>query len=218
MQSIASIIQTVCVYAVPLLFAITMHEAAHGWMASRLGDHTARLLGRVTLNPIPHVDPVGTIVLPLVMLLGSSMVGMGGMIFGWAKPVPVVTRYLRNTRWGMVWVAAAGPLSNLVQGVFWAFLLKFFLFVGFTEKFFLDMCVAGISVNFMLMALNLVPILPLDGGRIVNGFLPYRWSVLYESVERYGIIILLVLMASGLLGYLMTPFIAFANWLVNLIV
>ena len=171
-MDIGHTIQTICVYAIPLLFAITMHEAAHGWMASKFGDHTARMLGRVTLNPLPHVDPFGTIVLPLIMLVGSSLAGMGGMIFGWAKPVPVVTRYMRDPRWGMVWVAAAGPAANLLQGVFWAILFKILLLAGLRGGFFIDMCLAGISVNFILMALNLLPILPLDGGRILNGFLP----------------------------------------------
>ncbi len=217
-MDIGHTIQTICVYAIPLLFAITMHEAAHGWMASKFGDHTARMLGRVTLNPLPHVDPFGTILLPLIMLVGSSLAGMGGMIFGWAKPVPVVTRYMRDPRWGMVWVAAAGPAANLLQGVFWAILFKILLLAGLRGGFFIDMCLAGISVNFILMALNLLPILPLDGGRILNGFLPYRWSVEFERMERYGIFILLVLMATGLLSYFLKPFLIFANWFVNLIV
>lgn len=217
MFNIAQAVQTVCVYAIPLLFAITMHEAAHGWVASKMGDQTARLMGRVTLNPLPHVDPVGTVILPLIMLLGSSLAGMGGMIFGWAKPVPVVTRYLRDQRWGMVWVAAAGPLSNLLQGLVWALLAKLLLVMGFAHAFFLEMCVAGISVNFVLMALNLVPILPLDGGRILNGFLPWRWSRQFERIEPYGIFILLVLMASGLLGVLMRPFLMLANGFLNLV-
>ena len=168
-------------YAIPLIFAITLHESAHGWAAGRLGDPTATMLGRVTINPIPHIDPIGTIAVPGALLLMSALTGGGGLLFGWAKPVPINPRYFRNPLKAMTITAAAGPLSNLLQMIFWALLLKALAAVGFYDKFVISVCAAGISVNLMLMAFNLIPIPPLDGGRIVRGLLlQLGWSFITE--------------------------------------
>lgn len=205
-MDINSIIQTIAVYAIPLIFAITIHEAAHGYVARYLGDNTAWMLGRVTLNPIKHIDPVGTILVPAVLLLGSAISGIGGIIFGWAKPVPINFRNLRNPKQAMIWVAAAGPGANLAQAIIWAILLKLFFVIGLSEAFFEQMCIAGISVNIMLMALNLIPIPPLDGGRIVTGLLPAGLAYKYARIEPYGMYILFALILTGCLSYLMRPF------------
>ena len=194
MDSFYHAIQTICVYAIPLIFAITLHESAHGWAAGRLGDPTATMLGRVTINPIPHIDPIGTIAVPGALLLMSALTGGGGLLFGWAKPVPINPRYFRNPLKAMTITAAAGPLSNLLQMIFWALLLKALAAVGFYDKFVISVCAAGISVNLMLMAFNLIPIPPLDGGRIVRGLLPRQAGMAFDKIEPYGFMILLVLM------------------------
>lgn len=197
----------IAVYVIPLIFAITMHEAAHGWVASRYGDQTASMLGRVTLNPIPHIDLVGTIIVPGVLLLGSAVTGLGGILLGWAKPVPINTRNLHPFRQGMFMVALAGPLSNLIQALFWLLLLKIFILTGFISQSLLDLTIAGVMVNFYLMAFNLLPLPPLDGGRIVTMLLPYEAAVKFSEIERYGMIILVVLILSGFLTYFMHPFV-----------
>ncbi len=197
----------IAVYAIPLIFAITMHESAHGWMARRYGDLTASMLGRVTLNPIPHIDLVGTIIVPGVLLLGSAMTGLGGVLLGWAKPVPVNTRNLTPFRQGMFMVALAGPASNLLQAFIWLLLLKVFIWTGFLSQSLLDLTVAGVLVNFYLMAFNLLPLPPLDGGRIVTMLLPYEAAVKFAEIERYGMVILVVLILSGFLTYFMHPFV-----------
>ena len=184
MDSFYHAIQTICVYAIPLIFAITLHESAHGWAAGRLGDPTATMLGRVTINPIPHIDPIGTIAVPGALLLMSALTGGGGLLFGWAKPVPINPRYFRNPLKAMTITAAAGPLSNLLQMIFWALLLKALAAVGFYDKFVISVCAAGISVNLMLMAFNLIPIPPLDGGRIVRGLLPRQAGMAFDKIER----------------------------------
>ena len=180
MDSFYHAIQTICVYAIPLIFAITLHESAHGWAAGRLGDPTATMLGRVTINPIPHIDPIGTIAVPGALLLMSALTGGGGLLFGWAKPVPINPRYFRNPLKAMTITAAAGPLSNLLQMIFWALLLKALAAVGFYDKFVISVCAAGISMNLMLMAFNLIPIPPLDGGRIVRGLLPRQAGMAFD--------------------------------------
>lgn len=200
-------IYDIVIYAIPLIFAITMHESAHGWMARRYGDMTASMLGRVTLNPIPHIDLVGTIIVPGVLLLGSALTGFGGVLLGWAKPVPVNTRNLTPFRQGMFMVALAGPASNLLQAFVWLLLLKIFLWTGFLTQSLLDLTIAGVLVNFYLMAFNLLPLPPLDGGRIVTMLLPYEAAVKFAEIERYGMVILVVLIISGFLTYFMHPFV-----------
>ncbi len=217
MQSLSHAVQLVCVYAIPLIFAITLHEAAHGWMAARLGDKTAVMYGRVTLNPLAHIDPIGTIAVPGALLLMSALSGGGGLLFGWAKPVPINPNRFRNYRSGMMLTAAAGPVSNLLQMVFWALLLKLLLIAGIYEKFFISVCTAGISVNLMLMAFNLIPIPPLDGGRIVSGLLPDRAAAAFDRIEPYGMIILLVLMVGGGLSFFVRPFLMFGQMVVELL-
>lgn len=217
MDSFYHAIQTICVYAIPLIFAITLHESAHGWAAGRLGDPTATMLGRVTINPIPHIDPIGTIAVPGALLLMSALTGGGGLLFGWAKPVPINPRYFRNPLKAMTITAAAGPLSNLLQMIFWALLLKALAAVGFYDKFVISVCAAGISVNLMLMAFNLIPIPPLDGGRIVRGLLPRQAGMAFDKIEPYGFMILLVLMVGGGLSFFMRPFLMFGQWIINLV-
>ena len=216
MDSFYHAIQTICVYAIPLIFAITLHESAHGWAAGRLGDPTATMLGRVTINPIPHIDPIGTIAVPGALLLMSALTGGGGLLFGWAKPVPINPRYFRNPLKAMTITAAAGPLSNLLQMIFWALLLKALAAVGFYDKFVISVCAAGISVNLMLMAFNLIPIPPLDGGRIVRGLLPRQAGMAFDKIEPYGFMILLVLMVGGGLSFFVRPFLMFGQWIINL--
>lgn len=217
MDSFYHAIQTLCVYAIPLIFAITLHESAHGWAAGRLGDPTATMLGRVTINPIPHIDPIGTIAVPGALLLMSALTGGGGLLFGWAKPVPINPRYFRNPLKAMTITAAAGPLSNLLQMIFWALLLKALAAVGFYDKFVISVCAAGISVNLMLMAFNLIPIPPLDGGRIVRGLLPRQAGIAFDKIEPYGFMILLVLMVGGGLSFFVRPFLMFGQWIINLV-
>ena len=217
MDSFYHAIQTICVYAIPLIFAITLHESAHGWAAGRLGDPTATMLGRVTINPIPHIDPIGTIAVPGALLLMSALTGGGGLLFGWAKPVPINPRYFRNPLKAMTITAAAGPLSNLLQMIFWALLLKALAAVGFYDKFVISVCAAGISVNLMLMAFNLIPIPPLDGGRIVRGLLPRQAGMAFDKIEPYGFMILLVLLVGGGLSFFVRPFLMFGQWIINLV-
>ncbi|WP_165653405.1 site-2 protease family protein [Sutterella wadsworthensis] len=217
MDSFYHAIQTICVYAIPLIFAITLHESAHGWAAGRLGDPTATMLGRVTINPIPHIDPIGTIAVPGALLLMSALTGGGGLLFGWAKPVPINPRYFRNPLKAMTITAAAGPLSNLLQMIFWALLLKALAAIGFYDKFVISVCAAGISVNLMLMAFNLIPIPPLDGGRIVRGLLPRQAGMAFDKIEPYGFMILLVLMVGGGLSFFVRPFLMFGQWIINLV-
>jgi len=194
-----NIIQAIAVYAIPVLFAITVHEAAHGYVARMFGDNTAYVLGRVTLNPVKHIDPLGTIVIPLGMVL------LPGFMFGWAKPVPVDWGSLRKPKRDMIWVAAAGPGVNLVMAVVWALLYRVLSAAGVQENYFYLVAQAGISVNLVFMALNLLPIPPLDGGRIVSGLLPTRMSMAYSRIEPYGLFILLALMFTGALSFFLRP-------------
>ena len=214
---IAHAVQTICIYAIPLIFAITLHEAAHGWMARKAGDNTAWMLGRVTLNPIPHIDPIGTVAVPGALILLSALTGGSGLLFGWAKPVPVNPRNFRHFNRDWMLVSLAGPVSNLLQALVWALLLKFAVMAGITERFVISVAVAGISVNLMLMAFNLIPIPPLDGGRILRGLLPSSGRSLLDRIEPYGMVILVVLMAGGGLGFFARPFLEAGRWLVELV-
>jgi Zn-dependent protease len=197
--------QRLAVWVIPVLFAITVHETAHGWMALRFGDPTAKMLGRLTLNPIKHIDPVGTVLVPGVLLL------LGGFLFGWAKPVPITAQNLRNPRRDMAWVAAAGPLSNLLMAIFWALVVRLGVSLGSTEDswliFLLYVGVAGIFVNTILMMLNLFPLPPLDGSRVVSSLLPPRLSWQYDRIEPFGFPILVVLLFTGILGKILWPLI-----------
>lgn len=211
------LVQTIAVYALPVLFAITIHEAAHGYVARMFGDETAYLAGRVTLNPMKHIDPVGTILVPLLVLFMSSL-GGSGFLFGWAKPVPVDAGRLRKPKIQMAWVAAAGPGVNLVMAIGWAIALRAMSAGGVEETFFIEMARAGVFVNIGLMALNLLPVPPLDGGRIVAGLLPHRASWQYSRIEPYGLVIVLVLMATGTLSFFLMPFYRFGLGVVRLFV
>ena len=195
-------IQKIAVYALPVIFAITVHEAAHGFAARFFGDMTADRAGRITLNPLKHIDPVGTILLPALTLL------VGGILFGWAKPVPVDFSRLRNPKRDMLWVAAAGPASNFVMALFWALIIKLSLSAPnvYSEPMAL-MGQAGVMINVVLMVLNLLPLPPLDGGRIAVSLLPNHLAYKYAQIERYGFIILIGLLATGILGRIMEPFI-----------
>lgn len=203
----SELIQAITVYALPVLFGITLHEAAHGYVARFFGDPTAWQAGRISLNPIRHVDPMGTIVVPLVLLFSTKLLGGGGLLFGWAKPVPVDWSRLRNPKRDMAWVALAGPASNLIMAIIWAIGLRLLAESGASATdFWARMAVAGVQVNLVLMALNLVPLPPLDGGRIVCSILPARLAYRYSRIEPYGILILIILMLTGLLWFLLEPF------------
>lgn len=202
-----NLVQTIAIYAIPVIFAITLHEAAHGYVARHFGDLTAWRLGRVSLNPVRHIDPVGTIVLPLLLLAMSKALGGGGLLFGWAKPVPVNFGALRNPKRDMLWVAAAGPGANLAMALLWGVLLKIVLSAGpgyFTAPMML-IAEAGVGVNIVLMVLNLLPILPLDGGRIAVSLLPERAARIYARSEPLGFPILLLLLVTNVLGAILSP-------------
>jgi Zn-dependent protease len=208
----AQIIQTIAVNALPLLFAITVHEAAHGYVARLRGDMTATMLGRVTLNPLKHIDPMGTVLMPLLLYIGSG----GTMAFGYAKPVPVRVDQLRNPKRDMAWVALAGPASNLAQALLWGALLLVLSGAGVGEDFFIKVCEAGVKWNVVMFALNLLPLPPLDGGRILVGLLPWRAAVSVSRVEPYGFFIVMGLVLTGILSKLwMWPLMTFTFHLLN---
>ena len=202
-----SLLETVLLYAIPVILAITLHEAAHGYVARLLGDDTAWMLGRVTLNPIKHIDPVGTIAVPLGLLLLSKLAGSSGLLFGWAKPVPVNFGNLRDPKSDMFWVAAAGPGANLFMALVWAFLLKFSGPLN-DPTFFAAMCVQGITINVVLMVLNLLPVPPLDGGRIMVSILPNSLAFQFAKLERFGFPIIILLMVTGALSVVMNPLVS----------
>ena len=202
MSSIPELAYTIVVWAVPVLFAITLHEAAHGWVANKLGDPTAKSLGRISINPLKHIDPIGTIVVPLFLAMVSPFV------IGWAKPVPVEPRYFKSPLLDMALVAVAGPVSNFVMACIWA---MFILLIGnLLEpsqllRFLAEMGRNGIIINIVLMVLNLLPIPPLDGGRVVAAILPRPLLVPFMQLERFGMIIILLLLVSGILGKILWP-------------
>jgi Zn-dependent protease len=210
----ANLIQTVVLYALPVLFAITVHEAAHGYAARHFGDNTAYAMGRVTLNPFKHIDPVGTILMPLMLYFATS----GAFIFGYAKPVPVRFGKLRNPKRDMIWVALAGPGANLVQAIFWGALLLTLQGIGVTEMFFLKMCQGGVLVNVVMFVFNLFPLPPLDGGRVLVGLLPYRQAELVSRIEPWGFFIVMALVVAGVISKLwMQPLMALTFGLLNLL-
>ena len=194
----SNLIQTVSVYAIPVIFAITMHEAAHGYVAKYFGDRTAYMMGRVTLNPFSHIHWVGTILLPLLLYFSTS----GALLFGYAKPVPVNFGNLRHPKRDMVWVALAGPAANLLQAIVWALLYVGYTDFGVTEKFFLAMCKAGVLSNVVMFAFNLFPLPPLDGGRIVVGLLPWKQAYQFSRIEPYGFFIVMALAITGVVNHL----------------
>jgi Zn-dependent protease len=194
----SNLIQTVSVYAIPVIFAITLHEAAHGYAAKYFGDNTAYMMGRVTLNPFPHIHLVGTILLPLLLYFSTS----GALLFGFAKPVPVDFGNLRHPKRDMVWVALAGPASNLVQAIVWALLYVVYTDFGVSEKFFLAMCKAGVLSNVVMFAFNLFPLPPLDGGRIVVGLLPWKQAYQFSRIEPFGFYIVMALVITGVVNHL----------------
>lgn len=200
------IIPIITVYAIPVLLAITLHEAAHGYVAKLFGDTTAYVAGRITLNPLKHVDPIGTVVVPLVILLVSGLGAGQPMLFGWARPVPVDIGSLRKPKRDMIFVAAAGPAANLVMAIGWVLFANALKLLGINEVFFDYVAQAGVSVNLVLMALNLLPVPPLDGGRIMVGLLPHRASYAYSRLEPYGLFIVLMLMVTNTLGFFLMPF------------
>jgi Zn-dependent protease len=213
-----SIIQAITIYALPVIFAITLHEAAHGYVARHFGDTTAYMLGRVSLNPFRHIDPIGTVVVPLGMLVLSSLGGGPGILFGWAKPVPVNFGNLHQPKRDMLWVAAAGPGANFFMALFWALMAKISVFMP--QQFATPLALmgeAGVSINVMLMVLNLLPIPPLDGGRIAVSLLPSRAAYRFSMIEPYGIMILLALLLTGLLNRILWPFVRGLDDLISLI-
>ena len=210
----AHLIQTVLIYALPVLFAITVHEAAHGYAARYFGDNTAWSLGRITLNPLKHIDPVGTIAMPLLLYFATG----GSFLFGYAKPVPVRFGNLRNPKRDMIWVALAGPGVNLIQALLWGVLLYMVIGMQVNERFFTEMCRAGMLVNVVMFVFNLFPLPPLDGGRILVGLLPWRQAELVSRVEPYGFFIVMGLVIAGVLSTLwMRPLMGLTFSLIDLL-
>ncbi len=195
-MDITNLIQTVLIYALPVLFAITVHEAAHGYAARYFGDNTAYVLGRITLNPLKHIDPIGTIAMPLLLYFATN----GSFLFGYAKPVPVRFGNLRNPKRDMIWVALAGPGVNLIQALLWGVALYMVIGMQVDERFFVDMCKAGMLVNVVMFVFNLFPLPPLDGGRILVGLLPYRQAEMVSRLEPYGFFIVMGLVVAGILS------------------
>jgi len=199
---ISQLIQTVTINALPVLFAITLHEAAHGYAARYFGDNTAWLLGRVTLNPASHIDVVGTLIMPLIIYFATA----GTFLFGYAKPVPVSFGNLRNPKRDMVWVALAGPAINLFQAFVWGVALYILLGINFDETFFLEMCKAGVLVNIVMFAFNLFPVPPLDGGRVLVGLLPRKMAIEFSRIEPYGFYIVMAMVFLNIINPIwMTP-------------
>jgi Zn-dependent protease len=201
-----STLQLIAIWILPVIFAITLHEVGHGWAAFKLGDNTAHQLGRITLNPIKHIDPIGTIILPSLLLIFT------GFVFGWAKPVPVNFQQLNQPRRDMALVALAGPGANLLMLFFWAIIINigFFFYSSYDSAiFFIYVGQAGVIINFILMLLNLLPILPLDGGRVVHAMLPLNMADKYGRLEPFGLILLIVLLLTGVLQQVMQYFLGF---------
>ena len=214
-MDIPQLIQTVLVNALPLLFAITVHEAAHGYAARRFGDETAYRMGRLTLNPLRHIDPVGTLLMPAMLFFATS----GAFAFGYAKPVPVNFDRLRNPRRDMVLVALAGPASNFVQAILWTLFLVALLGFGVQERFFVEMAKSGIRWNLVMWAFNLFPLPPLDGGRVLAGLVPPRAAALLDRIEPFGFYIVMALVLAGVVSrYWMLPLMSMGNSLLVMMV
>jgi len=210
----AHLVQTVSIYAIPVLLSITLHEAAHGYAARHFGDNTAYVAGRITLNPFKHIDPVGTILMPLLLYFATS----GAFLFGYAKPVPVRFGNLRRPKQDMVWVALAGPGANFVQAFLWGVVFYLLRAAGVNEPFFIEMAQGGILVNIVMFAFNLFPLPPLDGGRILVGLLPYRQAMLVSRVEPWGFFIVMALVLVGVVGNLwLRPLMGITFKLINLL-
>ncbi|ABM38575.1 site-2 protease family protein [Polaromonas naphthalenivorans] len=211
----ANLIQTIALYALPVLFAITVHEAAHGYAARHFGDNTAYVEGRLTLNPLKHIDPIGTIAMPLLLYFATS----GAFLFGYAKPVPVNFGALRNPKRDMVWVALAGPASNFAQAIAWALMLVALAAMNVEEPFFVKMAQAGILVNLVMWAFNLFPLPPLDGGRILVGLLPWKQAQMVSRIEPWGFFIVMGLVIAGVVGALwLRPLMTLGYTLINLLI
>jgi len=207
------IIQAIAVYALPVLFAITLHEAAHAYAAKYFGDLTAYSQGRMSLNPAKHIDPFGTILIPLVLALVSSP-----FLFGYARPVPVDFARLRNPKKDMAWVALAGPMANLFMGLLWMALFFVMDAADIDETYFYEVARAGVKINLVLFAFNLFPLPPLDGGRVMTSVLPMRWAFRFARLEPYGFFIMIGLMMLNLLNYWMIPVITGANAILNMLI
>ena len=213
-MDIAQLIQTITVYAIPVIFAITVHEAAHGYAARYYGDNTAEKLGRITLNPVKHIDPIGTILVPLMLYFATA----GAFLFGYAKPVPVNFGRLRHPKRDMVWVALAGPMANLIQAVLWASCFLILGATGVSERFLFEMCRAGVLVNVVMFVFNLFPLPPMDGGRILVGLLPWRQAALVARIEPYGFFIVLALLVAGVISTVwMRPLMALTEQFIHLV-
>ena len=200
-----SVIQKIAIFALPVIFAITLHEAAHGYAAKYFGDLTAHRAGRISLNPIRHISLIGTVLVPALILLSSKLLGTGFILFGWAKPVPVDFTNLRHPKHDMLWVALAGPASNFAMGIFWALVIRFGTFLGPLGNLIVLMGVAGVFINTVLMTLNLLPLPPLDGGRIAVSLLPQPYASMYARIEPFGMIILIVALYARLLDMILLP-------------
>lgn len=215
-MDISNLIQTVLIYALPVIFAITVHEAAHGYVARHFGDNTAEVMGRVTLNPMKHIDPIGTILMPLMLYFATS----GAFLFGYAKPVPVNFGRLRHPKRDMVWVALAGPASNFVQAILWALVLIALVAAGIDEAFFIKMAQGGILVNLVMWAFNLFPLPPLDGGRVLAGLLPNGQAQMFLArIEPYGFFIVMGLVIAGIVSnYWLRPLMDVGYYVINLLI
>jgi len=204
-----TLIQKICVWALPVLFAITLHEAAHGWCAYKLGDPTAKLLGRISINPLVHIDPLGTILVPLLVGYMSNF----SFVFGWAKPVPITYQNFKNQRRDISLVSLAGPFANILMALFWALIFKILTLNLITNqelvKFIASACSAGIFINIILFCLNLLPIPPLDGSKVVSCLIPPKYAYYYDKLEPYGFMILIVLMYVGILNSILGPIVYF---------
>jgi Zn-dependent protease len=213
---IPNLIQTILIYALPVLFAITVHEAAHGYVARHFGDNTAYVLGRVTLNPFKHIDPIGTILMPLMLYFATS----GTFLFGYAKPVPVNFGHLRNPKRDMIWVALAGPGSNFIQAILWALVFVGLIAAGVNEPFFIKMAQGGVLVNLVMCAFNLFPLPPLDGGRVLAGLLPRgRAQMFLARIEPFGFFIVMALVLAGIVSkYWLSPLMAIGYRAIDLLI